>query len=57
MEKLRPTSRVQARGGDVDQEVFDFMTTEPNELTVSTTHERMPVLISDPADFDTWLSD
>jgi putative SOS response-associated peptidase YedK len=32
------------------------MTTEPNELTASINHERMPVLISDPADFETWLS-
>jgi putative SOS response-associated peptidase YedK len=32
------------------------MTTEPNELTVSINHERMPVLLSNPADFETWLS-
>jgi putative SOS response-associated peptidase YedK len=32
------------------------MTTEPNELTASINHERMPVLLSDPADFETWLS-
>ena len=32
------------------------MTTEPNELTHSINHERMPVLMSDPADFETWLS-
>jgi putative SOS response-associated peptidase YedK len=40
----------------VDQEVLAFMTTEPNELTVKINHERMPVLLSDPADFETWLS-
>lgn len=43
-------------GENVDQEVFAFMTTEPNELTASINHERMPVLMSDPADFETWLS-
>jgi putative SOS response-associated peptidase YedK len=43
-------------GENVDQEVFAFMTTEPNELTKSINHERMPVLITDPADFETWLS-
>ncbi len=43
-------------GDNVDQEVFAFMTTEPNALTASINHERMPVLISDPADFETWLS-
>ena len=43
-------------GDTVEQEVFAFMTTEPNELTASINHERMPVLLTDPADFDTWLS-
>ena len=43
-------------GENVDQEVFAFMTTEPNELTQSINHERMPVLISDPADYEMWLS-
>ena len=43
-------------GDNVDQEVFAFMTTEPNELTASINHERMPVLMSDPTDFETWLS-
>ena len=32
------------------------MTTEPNALIASINHERMPVLMSDPADFETWLS-
>jgi len=32
------------------------MTTEPNELTASINHERMPVLLAGPADFETWLS-
>ena len=43
-------------GETVEQEVFAFMTTEPNKLTSSINHERMPVLMSDPADFETWLS-
>ena len=43
-------------GPNVDQEVFAFMRTEPNELTASINHERMPVLITDPADVETWLS-
>jgi putative SOS response-associated peptidase YedK len=34
-------------GETVEQEVFAFMTTEPNELTA---------LVFDPADFETWLS-
>lgn len=43
-------------GDTVEQEVFAFMTTEPNELTASINHERMPVLLTDAADFETWLS-
>jgi putative SOS response-associated peptidase YedK len=43
-------------GENVDQEVFAFMTTQPNELTQSINHERMPVLMSNPDDFETWLT-
>jgi putative SOS response-associated peptidase YedK len=43
-------------GDTVEREVFAFMTTEPNALTASINHERMPVLLTDPADFETWLS-
>jgi putative SOS response-associated peptidase YedK len=43
-------------GGTVDQEVFAFMTTQPNDLTRNINPERMPALMSDPADFETWLS-
>jgi putative SOS response-associated peptidase YedK len=43
-------------GQKVDLEVYAFMTTEPNELTVSINHERMPVLLSEPEQFDTWLN-
>ena len=32
------------------------MTTEPNALTQSINHERMPLLMSDAANFETWLS-
>jgi putative SOS response-associated peptidase YedK len=39
-----------------DQEVFTFINTEPNQITASIDHEQMPVLLSDPADFETWLS-
>jgi putative SOS response-associated peptidase YedK len=42
-------------GPNVDVEVFSFMTTEPNELTASINHERMPVLLSEPEQFDAWL--
>ena len=32
------------------------MTTEPNKLTASINHERMPVLVSGEVEFDTWLN-
>jgi putative SOS response-associated peptidase YedK len=32
------------------------MTTEPNGLTASINHECTPVLLTDPVDFETWLS-
>lgn len=53
---MRYRGPLKKNGESVDQEVFAFMTTEPNALTASINHERMPVLITDPADFDTWLS-
>lgn len=43
-------------GPDVDLDVYSFMTTAPNTLTVSINHERMPVLLSEEADFETWLT-
>jgi putative SOS response-associated peptidase YedK len=43
-------------GDSVEREVFALVTTEPNELTASINHERMPVLLTDSADFETWLS-
>jgi putative SOS response-associated peptidase YedK len=47
---------IRKNGENVDQEVFAFMTTEPNELTASVNHERMPVLLSKQEHFDTWLN-
>jgi putative SOS response-associated peptidase YedK len=52
----RYRGQVRKNGETVEQEVFAFLTTEPNELTASINHERMPVLLSDPAEFETWLS-
>jgi putative SOS response-associated peptidase YedK len=47
---------VRKDGPAVEQDVFAFMTTEPNALTATINHERMPVLLIDPGDFETWLS-
>lgn len=48
--------RLKKDGESVVQDVFAFMTTEPNELTASINHERMPVLLSTTENFDVWLS-
>jgi putative SOS response-associated peptidase YedK len=42
-------------GPDVDIETYSFMTTLPNALTTSINHERMPVLLTDESEFETWL--
>ena len=43
-------------GPNVDIEVFSFMTTLPNTLTMTINHERSPVLLTEEAEFATWLS-
>lgn len=43
-------------GPNVGVEVYSFMTTEPNALTSSINHDRMPMLLSKEAEFETWLS-
>lgn len=43
-------------GPIVELDVYAFMTTKPNALTASINHERMPVLLSGDAEFQTWLS-
>ena len=47
---------VKKDGPNVELDVYCFMTTAPNALTDSINHERMPVLLSEEADFETWLS-
>jgi putative SOS response-associated peptidase YedK len=43
-------------GPNVDIEVFSFMTTLPNTLTMTINHERSPVLLTEEAEFATWLT-
>jgi putative SOS response-associated peptidase YedK len=47
---------VKKDGAAVDIETYSFLTTAPNDLTRSINHERMPVLFSCEAQFETWLS-
>jgi putative SOS response-associated peptidase YedK len=43
-------------GEPVDIDLYSFLTTDPNDLTRSINHERMPVLLSGEDQFETWLS-
>ncbi|MGE0022357.1 MAG: SOS response-associated peptidase [Hyphomicrobium sp.] len=43
-------------GPEVNVDVFSIVTTRPNELTASINHERMPVLLTSEADWETWLN-
>ncbi len=43
-------------GEPVEVDVYSFMTTSPNALTATIMHDRMPVLLSSPEDFETWLT-
>lgn len=49
------TGPIRKDGEPVSQTVYSFMTTEPNALTASINHERMPVLLSTDEQFETWL--
>jgi putative SOS response-associated peptidase YedK len=43
-------------GPNLDIEVFSFMTTLPNTLTMTINHERSPVLLTQEHEFSTWLT-
>jgi putative SOS response-associated peptidase YedK len=39
----------------VELDVYAFMTTTPNALVATVNHERMPVLLTRPEEFETWM--
>lgn len=43
-------------GPEVETDVYAFLTTKPNALTATVMHDRMPVLLSEPEELETWLS-
>ncbi|MBS0240352.1 MAG: SOS response-associated peptidase family protein [Proteobacteria bacterium] len=47
---------VKKDGPALELDVYAFLTTTPNALTESINHERMPVLLSEEQDFETWLT-
>ena len=46
---------VKKDGPGVDLDAYAFMTTTPNALVATVNHERMPVLLTRPEEFDTWM--
>jgi putative SOS response-associated peptidase YedK len=46
---------VRKLGPNVELEVFAFLTATPNPLVATINHERMPVLLTQEEEFDTWL--
>jgi len=47
---------VRKDGPKLDLEVYAFLTTTPNQLVATINHERMPVLLTQEEEFETWLS-
>ena len=47
---------IRKNGEPVELDVFAFMTTLPNALVSTINHERMPVLLTQEAQFETWLT-
>src|SRR5262245_55924214 len=43
-------------GPNVDLDVYSFMTTSPNALTMTINHERSPVILTSEAERETWLT-
>ena len=41
-------------GPVVELQTYSFMTTQPNALTLSINHERSPVLLTTPEEWETW---
>jgi putative SOS response-associated peptidase YedK len=42
-------------GPNVEIETYSFLTTTPNSLVSTINHERMPVLLTQEEEFETWL--
>ena len=47
---------VKKEGPNVDIETYSFLTTTPNALVATINHERMPVLLTNNVEFETWLT-
>src|SRR6516164_4602694 len=46
---------VKKDGPNVDIETYAFLTTTPNSLVATINHERMPVMLTNDEEFNTWL--
>jgi putative SOS response-associated peptidase YedK len=44
------------RGGLVTRDLFAFLTTEPNDIVAPVHPKAMPVILTEPAEVETWLT-
>lgn len=51
----RYTGPVKKDSPTVTQDVYSFLTTDPNAATISINHERSPVILASEADQETWM--
>jgi putative SOS response-associated peptidase YedK len=49
------TGPIKKDGPNITQDVYSFLTTDPNAATISINHERSPVILASEADQQTWL--
>jgi putative SOS response-associated peptidase YedK len=52
----RWTSVRKVREGEVEADIFAFLTTEPNAVVAPIHPKAMPVILTEPDEFETWLT-
>ena len=45
-----------AKEGEVEADVFGFLTTEPNAIVAPIHPKAMPVILTEPAEIETWMT-
>jgi putative SOS response-associated peptidase YedK len=50
------TSVRKAREGEVKIDIFAFLTTEPNAVVAPIHPKAMPLILTEPAEIETWLT-
>ncbi|MEM7669216.1 MAG: SOS response-associated peptidase, partial [Pseudomonadota bacterium] len=52
----RWTSVRKLKDGETTDDLFGFLTTDANKIVSAVHPKAMPVVLSDPSDFDVWLN-